>query len=40
MANTATKIDWDRASTKRHIKEAKKRKLKLIGPGRDKNFRT
>ena len=39
MANTATKIDWDCASTKRHIQEAKKRKLILIGPGLDRNSR-
>ena len=34
MANTATKIDWDCAVTKKHITEAEEASMVLIGPGR------
>ncbi len=40
MANTATKIDWDCAATKKHIKEAKAVGLTLIGVGSSRHHRT
>ena len=40
MANTPTKIDWDCAATKKHIKEAEAVGLILIGAGRNTAHRT
>ena len=39
MANTATKIDWDCAVTKKHIEEAEAVGLTLTGVGKNKNYR-
>jgi len=38
--NTATKIDWDCAATKKHIKEAEAVGLILIDVGKNYNYRT
>ena len=40
MANTPTKIDWNSAVTKKHIKEAEAADLTLLGVGRNRWCRT
>ena len=40
MTTNTKKLDWNSATTKKHIKEAKAVGLTLIGEGKDASYRT